>query len=113
MSVAKDKGDKYDDSGELGSYCTSEVQFPNPEGTKVFSGYGASEADLELGFIRPAVRELPEYDKASYQDRWTLPKETKVEKVSGASFMDSFEESLNKRRSKGFLIRPRTPTERG
>ena len=108
-----DKGDKYDDEGMLGSYRTSSVQFPNPQGMVTFPGYGADDADLELGFIRPSVRELPAYDKANYHDRWTQPK-LPDEDLGNRQVMDNdFEFRMKERESRGFLIRPRTPTERG
>lgn len=108
-----DKGDKYDDKGMLGSYRTSEAQFPNPEGLKTFPGFGADDADLELGFIRPEVRQLPNYDKNNYQDRWTQPK-LPDEDQGNRQIMDrDFEFRTEQLRSKGMLIRPRIPTERG
>lgn len=108
-----DKGDKYDDLGTLGSYCTSKVQFPNPEGMKTFSGYGADEADLELGFIRPEVRALPNYDKINYTERWTQPSMPDEGPGNHASLSRDFEFRTKELESKGFLIRPRIPTERG
>ena len=108
-----DKGEKYNDLGMLGSYRTSEVQFPNPAGVKTFPGFGADEADLELGFIRPEIRALPNYDKANYQDRWTQPK-LPDEDLGNRQVMESdFEFRTKDLNSKGMLIRPRTPTERG
>ena len=107
------KGEKYDDLGMLGSYRTSEVQFRNPKGLKTFPGFGADEADLELGFIKPEIRELPEYDKVNYHDRWTQPMLPDEDLTNRDSMARDLEFRLEQRNSKGFLTRPRTPTERG
>lgn len=108
-----DNGEKYDDKGMLGSYRTSEVQFPNPEGLKVFSGFGADEADLELGFIRPEARQLPNYDQSNYYNRWTQPKVPDEDEGNRDSMSQDFEFRTKNLNSRGFLTRPRTPTERG
>lgn len=108
-----DKGEKYDDKGMLGSYRTSEVQFPNPGEVKTFPGFGADEADLELGFIRPEVSGLPNYDQANYYNRWTAPKLPDEDEGNRDSMIQDIEFRTKDIRSKGFLTRPRTPTERG
>lgn len=115
-----DKGDKYNDLGMLGSYRTSEVQFPNPKGVKTFSGYGADEADLELGFIRPAVRELPNYDKINYAQRSTNQKMPDEDDTAGSysGFLGldakqrDFDFREEKRTAKGLFTRPYIPTDR-
>lgn len=105
-------GEKYDDKGSLGSYRTSAGQFPNPEGLKTFPGYGADKADLERGFCAPEIRNLPEYDKVNYEDRYTAPPNN----TSG--YLDMFEPSpeyefrQKDRETKGLFTRPRIPTER-
>ena len=111
--AGQDTGEKYSDKGRLGSFRTSEDQFPNPEGVKTFTGYGAGTADLELGFIRPAVRELPAYDKANYHERWTQPKLPDEDLGNRQSTQDDFDFRQEQLKSKGMLVRPRTPTERG
>lgn len=108
-----DKGEKYDDKGMLGSYRTSEVQFPNPAGVKTFPGFGVDEADLELGFIRPVVRALPDYDAANYYNRWTQPRIPDEDEGNRQSTQQDFDFRTKELESKGMLIRPRTPTERG
>ena len=108
-----DKGEKYNDLGMLGSYRTSEVQFPNPKGMKTFPGFGADEADLELGFIRPEVRQLPNYDQANYYQRWTQPMRPDEDEGNRDSMVQDLEFRTKDLESKGFLTRPRTPTERG
>lgn len=107
-----DKGDKYNDRGMLGSYCTSEVQFPNPKGLKTFPGYGADEADLELGFIRPDARQLPVYDHANYVDRWSQNRVPDEDTDGGEMLPQNLRFRLEDRVSKGMFARPRIPTER-
>lgn len=107
-----DKGDKYDDKGRLGSYCTSATQFPNPEGMKVFSGYGASDADLERGFCKVAARELPDYDRANYVDRYSLPSEPDEDSDLGMSLPKDYEFRQKELHTKGMFMRQRYPRER-
>lgn len=104
-------GEKYDGKQTLGSYRTSDVQFPNPEGCKVFTGYGADASDLERGFIRPTLPELPNYDKDNYVDRYTQPRESDITE-QGPGLSSDFEFRQKERESKGFLTRPYIPTER-
>ena len=111
--MVNNNGEKYDDFGMLGSYRTSEVQFPNPKGIKTFPGFGADEADLELGYVQPAIRELPEYDKANYHDRWTQTKLPDEDMGNRQSMMRDLNYRLEKLQSRGMLVRPHTPTERG
>lgn len=108
-----DKGEKYNDLGMLGSYRTSEVQFPNPKGVKTFPGFGADEADLELGFIRPTISGLPNYDQANYYNRWTQPKLPDEDEGNRESTSQDLEFRTKDLFSEGMLTRPRTPTERG
>jgi hypothetical protein len=116
-----DKGNKsYDDKGMLGSYCTRDSQFPNPAGVKTFTGYGADKADLERGFCKPTIRELPAYDKVNYADRSTEPRlpdeEDEDSGVAGflgfGAMRQDFEFREKERRAKGFLTRPKIPTDR-
>lgn len=115
-----DKGDKYEDDGRLGSYRTSEVQFPNPEGVKTFPGLGVDEADLVRGFVQPTIRELPEYDRVNYQDRYSQPRQPDEEDSAGSvagffgdgAMKRDFEFRQKERVSKGFLTRSHIPTDR-
>lgn len=106
------KNDKYDSEGTLGSYRTSESPFPNAAGVVTFPGYGADKEDLERGFCRPTIRDLPEYKKENYEDRYTQAMDITKD------YLDIFEPSPDQkfreidRQSKGFLTRPRIPTER-
>lgn len=102
---------KYDQGQTLGSYRTSETQFQNPKGINVFEGFGADKDDLVRGWCQPNLRELPNYDTQTYFDRWTLPKaDDLVEDGPGIPRNKNFLDG--DRVSKGFLTRPRIPTER-
>lgn len=108
-----DKGNSsYSDHGMLGSYRTSDKQFPNPKGVKVFTGYGADEADLERGYCVPAIRELPEYDKVNYENRWTQPNIPDEDFHNTNAMQYDYEFRTKELKSKGFLTRPKLPTER-
>lgn len=82
------------------------------DGYKVFTGYGADEADLRRGFIAPAIRELPEYDKANYVDRYSSPKVPDEDFGNSGILGADYEFRSKDRVSKGFLTRPRIPSER-
>lgn len=106
------KNDKYDSEGMLGSYRTSEDPFPNADGVVTFPGYGADKEDLERGFCRPTLRELPQYDKVNYYDRWTFPRVTDEAPGNHGILPKDIEFRSTKAESKGLFIRPRIPTER-
>ncbi len=101
----------YDDSKTLGSYRTSARQSPNPKEMVKFLGFGVSEKDYDRGFCDPKLNDLPEYDAQNYFDRWSQPKvDDQVE--GGPSMPVDWEFRQKDRTSKGFLTRPRIPTER-
>lgn len=104
-------GEKYDDKGSLSSYRTSAEQFPNPEGLKTFPGYGADKADLERGFCRPEILERPQYEKKDYELRYSLPKISDLDE-DGPSVKEDIEFRTKDIETKGFLTRPRIPSER-
>lgn len=102
----------YSDRGMLGSYAPSNREpFSNPRGVKMFTGYGGSESDLERGYVEPAIRNDPAYDKRNYAERSTLPKIDDSDD-GGQPMNDDYEFRLRNQRSRGFMIRPRIPTER-
>lgn len=105
-------GEKYNDKGMLGSHRTSAEPFQNPSGVKLFTGYGADNEDLERGYCEPSIRENPAYDKANYQDRWTVPMEPDEDQGDTSVLPDDIEFRMRERVSKGFMTRPRIPTER-
>lgn len=106
------ENDKYDTPGTLKSYRTSDEQFSNPEGMVVFRGFGMDEQDYERGFCDPNVRELPDYDKLNYVNRYTLPRIPDEDQGNRQQMLDDIEFRTRELRSKGFLTRPHVPTER-
>lgn len=103
--------DKYDTEPTLGSFRTSDKQFPNPEGIHIFEGFGANAKDLEKGWIDPLLDDKPEYDPQNYLYRWSEPKVSDLVE-DGPGVSRDFEFRNKDRVSKGFLTRPRIPTER-
>jgi hypothetical protein len=104
--------DKYNAPGTIGSYCTDPEPFKNPAGVKLFAGFGASEEDIERGYNNIGTRELPNYDKANYNLRYSEPA-FQDENFGNSGILPEDIEFRNKDRvSKGFLTRPRIPTER-
>lgn len=103
--------DKYDQGQTLGSYQTSEKQFPNPEGVVVFEGFGADKDDLVRGYCRPAIRNNPQYDSDNYKLRWTIPIASDLTE-QGPEIPSDAEFRTKDLKSKGFLARPHIPTER-
>lgn len=101
----------YDDGKTLGSYQTSDTQFPNPKGAVTFEGFGANKNDLERGFCRPALDDRPEYDMDNYKLRWTQPIVSDLVEDGPATSRD-MEFRTKDLDSKGFLVRPHIPIER-
>lgn len=89
-----------------------ETQFPNPEGVKVFSGFGADESDLVRGFLQSGVREDAKYDKVNYMNRSTQPRIADEDQTNTEAMEDDFMFRFKNLRSRGFLTRPTTSTER-
>lgn len=104
--------DKYDTPGMLKSYQTSPDQFPNPKDMVVFSGFGMNAEDYERGFCDPHVRELPDYDKRNYADRYSQPRVADENQGNTMALPKDYEFRQKELESKGFLTRPRIPTER-
>lgn len=102
---------KYDQSQTLGSYQTSDKQFPNPKGVVVFEGFGANKEDLVRGFCRSGIMENPEYDSDNYKLRWSIPSVSDLVE-QGPEVPSDIEFRQKELVSKGFLARPRIPTER-
>lgn len=111
-------GEKYDDLGYIGQFRSYEGQAPKPEGIKFETGYGASEEDLQRGYCRPAIRDLPEYDRTNYLSRATVAKGEGFDypslsmKGTPEKLKDKWEFQEEGRESKGFLTRPYSATER-
>ena len=112
---ASDRGDEsYGDRGQFGSYAPSNREpFESPREVRYFAGYGANEQDLDRGFIDPVIREDPAYDKSNYQERSTMPMEPDEDQGNRQVMERDWEFRNRNRQSRGFLTRPRIPTERG
>lgn len=106
-------GQFYDDPDHnLGSYQTSATPFPNPEGVKVFPGQGATAEDLERGWVKPKMREYPEYVMDNYKDKWTTPRVVDEDFNGGMDLERDLEFKKKDRETKGLFARPHIPTER-
>lgn len=110
-----DKGNRdYSDRGQFGSFGPSNRdQFLNPPDVKMFTGYGATEADIDLGFVRPEIREDPAYDKDNYEQRSTQPTRPNEDMGETDVMRDDWEFRRRNTKARGFLTRPHIPTERG
>ena len=111
---SSDKGNEdYSDKGMLGRYTVPQRVFEkDPVGLKRYAGYGATEADLRLGYIEPTIREDPAYDKPNYEDRSTDPSKPDELFNNSGVMPDDWEFRRRKRVSRGFLTRPTNSTER-
>ena|ERR1700748_148045 len=112
---SSDRGDEdYSDRGMLGFYQTNDGKpWDAPEGVKYFSGYGADDADLKRGFKDPTITEHPAYQLQNYKDRSSQPMESDVTPGNVEMMEDDWSFRMRNRQSRGFLTRPRIPTERG
>ena len=104
--------DSYDDRGMLGFYQTDAQPFEDPPGVKHFTGYGADEADLKRGWRKPGITQNPAYQLSNYKDRSSSPKESDVTPGNLEVMQDDWEFRNRNRTARGFLTRPRIPTER-
>ena len=111
---ASDRGNEnYRDHGLLGSYTPTREPRGTPEDVKMFTGYGADESVLERGYCDPAIREDPAYDKDNYVNRSMLPMaDDGDEGGDDLSMNDDYAFQRRNERSRGFLTRPRLPTDR-
>lgn len=103
----------YRDRGMLGSFTPTGDAYPSPDGVKRFAGFGADEATLARGYASVAIREDPAYDKSNYQDRWTEPMGPNEDMGETDVMRQDWEFRGRNQLSRGFLTRPRIPTERG
>lgn len=109
---ASDRGNAtYRDRGMLGSYTPQETPWRDPADVRHFTGFGADEGDLQRGYQVPAIRDDPAYDLDNYKERSTLPMMSD-EDEGGAAMNDDYEFRRRNERSRGFLTRPRPPTDR-
>lgn len=102
----------YSQPGLLGHQYADPEPYKSPPNVKYFAGFGATEQDLDLGYLKKETRELPDYDKANYNERYTEASKPD-ENFANTGVLPEDVEFRNKERvSKGFLTRPRIPTER-
>lgn len=109
-----DEGNEgYEDRGYLGWYAPDNREpFRDPPDVRYFTGYGATEEDLRLGYCKPDVGNEPAYAKSNYEMRSTLPRARNEDFGNTDTLPDDFEFRSRNQRSRGFLTRPRIPTER-
>ena len=108
-----DKGNAgYTDQGYTGWYTPSEEPFRDPADVKYFAGYGASEEDLRRGYCEADVGRNPAYDKANYEMRSTQPRVSSEAFGNTDTMPNDFAFRSRNQRARGFLTRPRIPTER-
>lgn len=109
---ASDRGNAaYSDRGGFGTYQTDAESFRDPSDVRHFTGYGADEADLQRGYQVPAIRDDPAYNLDNYKDRSTQPR-LSDEDEGGDAMSDDWAFRRKNERSRGFLTRPRPPTDR-
>lgn len=102
---------QYGDRANLSSYQTNRgEQFRTDADFEL--GYGCTEEDAQRGWIEPRMREEPAFDLVNYKDRSTQPSKTNEDFENTSSFDRDYEFRGRNRESKGFLTRPRLPTER-
>lgn len=97
--------------GGSSSSSPSEKPFSNPADVQTAVGFGADAADMKRGFIDPHITNAPEYDRANYVDRWSLPR-TSDQDENGTPVQEDFDFRMKDRETKGFLTRPHYPSER-
>ncbi len=105
---ASDNGRDYSDRGMLGSYRSEYSEAD----VRRFTGFGADEADLKRGYAEVTIRDDPAYDLGNYKERWTAPMLPGNDVNPATANEDDYDFRRRNERSKGFLTRPRLPTER-
>lgn len=109
---AGDRDPRYGDAGTLGNYSPSLDRYPSPDEVRRFTGFGATAEDLDRGFVEPVIRERAAYDLANYKERWTVPRSPDVDDNPATASEDDRMFRRRHERSRGFLTRPRIPTDR-
>lgn len=114
VTDAMREGQFYDDPDHnMGSYQTSATPFHNPPDVKFFTGNGATAEDLERGWIKPVMREYPEYVLENYKRKWTRERVSDEDAIYGGMDSSRDIEFRNKDLvTKGLFARPHIPTER-
>lgn len=107
------EGQFYDDPDHnMGSYQTSATPFRNPSDVKLFTGQGADAEDLERGWVKPAMREYPQYVLENYKLKWTKPRVLDEDYNGGMDLPRQLDFKYSDLESKGLFERPHIPTER-
>lgn len=110
---SSDRGNEnYKDRGRLGTYAPTAEPYREPAEVKFDGGYGATDEDFRRGYSEVELHEVPAYEFSDYKERWTQPRETFNDKGNTDNLSDDWEFRSRNRRSRGFLTRPRIPTER-
>lgn len=115
VPTADHGNDGYDDTGMFGNYGGGHEKFIAPEDHRFFEGYGATRADLDRGYVACTPHEDPAYDLSNYKLRSNDPKPRggTVEDFGNTDALPSdYEFRRRNNASRGFLTRPRIPTER-
>lgn len=79
---------------------------------KFFPGYGASESDVQRGFIDSGVQNKPEYDLNNYELRGSLTAVSDIDENNDFATPPDYEFRKIGLRAKGFLTRPVYGTDR-
>lgn len=107
------EGQFYDDPDRnMGSYQTSAEPFNNPSDVKFFAGQGATAEDLERGWVKPVMREYPEYVLENYKRKWTQERVTDEDCDGGMDLPRDLKFRQKDLVTKGLFARPHIPTER-
>lgn len=109
---SSDDGKTYRDRGMLGFYSEPKP-FRTPRDVSFETGFGATQADLERGWSEPLITEHPAYQLSNYKDRSSVPMESDVTPGNVEMMESDWAFRDRNRQSRGFLTRPRIPTERG
>lgn len=111
---ASDKGNRdYSDQGRLGFYAPQpHEQFTDYGDVKWYTGYGATESDLRLGYVKPDIRQHPAYELSNYKDRLDTPKLPDRDQGNVDVVPSDIQFRQRNRVSNGLFTRPRIPRER-
>lgn len=93
-------------------YSPSETPYKDPADVVYFSGFGANADDLERGYIKPMVKESPQYVLENYKQKWTQYRVLDEDGDGGMDLPAQLEFRNKDRETKGLFVRPHIPTER-
>lgn len=78
-----------------------EKPFATPADVKMFAGEGADVEDLKRGYLKPDIRNAPEYEKVNYNGRASV--------VSSENYAEDYQFRDKDRVYSGLLSRSRYP----